>query len=153
MKLRHGGGLPGASARTDQAGAVTPRLLRAWRATDYVANAVPVRIGRRSPAMDALLARIGARTGVFVTAWNPLSRAMPAGWNRRMQRRLSERLRRHVMLPASGSLRRWHEAHLLVAADPRPVVRLARLFRQRGAVLVARHQAARLILLRCGNGP
>jgi hypothetical protein len=34
-----------------------------------------------------------------------------------------------------------------VAADPRPVVRLARLFRQRGVVVVSRHQAARLVLL------
>ncbi len=106
-----------------------------------------VRIGRRSLAMDALLARIGSRTAVFVTAWNPLSRAMPANWNRRMQRCLGERLRRYACLPADGALRRWHEAHLLVAAHPRPVVRLARLFRQRGVVLVARHQAARLALL------
>lgn len=128
---------------------MTPRLLRAWRATDYVADAAVVRIGRRSAAMDALLGRTGARTGVFVTAWNPSSRAMPAGWNRRMQRRLEERLRRHMTFPASGSLRRWHEAHLLVAADPRRVVPLARLFRQGGVVLVARHQATRLVLLRC----
>jgi hypothetical protein len=103
--------------------------------------------------MDALLARRNARTGVFVTAWNPLSRAMPPGWNRRMQQRLSERLRRYVTLPARGSLRRWHEEHLLVAADKRPVMRLARLFRQRGVVLVARHQPARLVLLGSLNGP
>ena len=37
------------------------------------------------PRMDALLARHGARCAVFVTAWNPFSRRMPAGWNRRMQ--------------------------------------------------------------------
>jgi hypothetical protein len=130
---------------------MTPRLLRAWRATDYVVDTVPVRIGRRSAAMDALLARTGARTGVFVTAWNPLARAMPAGWNRRMQRRLSERLRRYVSLQASGSLRRWHEAHLFVASDIRPIVRLARLFRQRGVVLVMRRQRARLVLLSWSN--
>jgi Protein of unknown function (DUF3293) len=138
---------PTAKAQSDETGAVPPRLLRAWRATDYRVDTVLVRIGRRSAAMDALLARIGARTGVFVTAWNPLLRAMPAGWNRRMQRSLSERLRRYVSLPAGGSLRRWHEAHFLVAADKRPVVRLARLFRQRGVVLVTRHQTARLALL------
>jgi hypothetical protein len=126
---------------------VIPRLLRAWRATDYVVGTVLVRIGRRSAAMDALLARIGARTGVFVTAWNPLARAMPAGWNPRMQRHLTERLRRYVSLQAGGSLRRWHEAHLLVAADQQPIVRLARLFRQRGVVLVARRRPARLVLL------
>lgn len=125
----------------------TPRLLRAWRATTYTADGAVVRIGRRSSSMNALLARLGARAGVFVTAWNPFSRAMPAGWNRRMQRCLGERLRRYRSLPADGSLRRWHEAHLLVAADERPILRLARLFRQRGVVLVARHQAARLLVL------
>jgi hypothetical protein len=126
---------------------MNPRLLRAWRATDYVAAGAVVRVGRRCPAMDAVLAAQRARTAVFVTAWNPLSRAMPAGWNRRMQRHLVEHLRRYHYLAGSGSLRRWREGHLLVAADPRPVVRLARRFRQRGVVLVARHQAARLVLL------
>jgi hypothetical protein len=105
------------------------------------------RIGRRSAAVDAVLTRMGTRSGVFVTAWNPNSRAMPAGWNRRVQRCLEARLRRYVRLPADGSLRRWHEAHLLVAGDPRPVLRLARVFRQHGVVLVVRHQAARLALL------
>jgi len=143
----------GAQAQRGPADVVTPRLLRAYCATAYVVDAAVVRIGRRSTAIDALLARTGARAGVFITAWNPLSHAMPAGWNRRMQRRLEERLRRHVTLRAGGSLRRWHEAHLLVAADPRPVVRLARLFRQRGVVLVARHQAARLVLLGRIDGP
>jgi hypothetical protein len=143
---------PETPARREKAGAITPKLLHAWRATDYVVDTILVRIGRRSSAMDVLLARLGARTGVFVTAWNPLSRAMPPGWNRRMQQRLSERLRRYVSLQASGSLRRWHEAHLLVAGDKRPIVRLARLFRQRGVVLVARHQPARLVLLGSLNG-
>jgi hypothetical protein len=138
---------PEGQARQRQPGAVTPRLLRAYRASDYSVGVVVVRIGRRSAAMDALLARLGARTSVFVTAWNPLSRRMPVGWNKRMQRRLSERLRRYVSLPASGSLRRWSEAHLLVVADARPVMRLARIFRQRGLVVLARHQPARLVLL------
>jgi hypothetical protein len=126
---------------------MNPRLLRDYRATNYSVDAVMVRIGRRSASMDALLARMEARTAVFVTAWNPLSRLMPEGWNRRMQHSLVKRLRRYVSRPASGSLRRWHEAHLLVAADPRPIVRLARLFRQRGVVVVSRHQAVRLVLL------
>ena len=138
---------PQAPARPGQAGAVRPRLLRAYYASDYAVGAAVVRIGRRSAAMDALLVRLRARTGVFVTAWNPLSRRMPAGWNDRMQRRLSERLRRYVSLPASGSLRHWHEAHMMVLADPRQVMRLARVFRQRGVVLVAQYRPARLVLL------
>ena len=128
-------------------GAISPALLRAYRATAYVAAGAVVRIGRRSDAMDALLVRAGSRQGVFVTAWNPLSRRMPEGWNRRMQLCLAARLRRCVCVPAEGSLRRWHEAHLLVLGNPRPVLRLARVFRQCGVVVVARGQPARLVLL------
>ena len=69
-----------------------------------------------------------------MTAWNPRSRRMPEGWNRRMQQRLRQRLRRFTVVEAEGSLRRWHEAMLLVAGDPRPVTRLAILFRQRAVV-------------------
>lgn len=126
---------------------VSPRLLRAYRATRYSAAEVELRVGRRSAAMDALLARLGGRTGVFVTAWNPLSRRRPAGWNRRMQSRLAQRLRRWRHLPADGSLHRWHEAHWLVVADLRPVLRLARLFRQRAVVIATLRQPARLHVL------
>jgi hypothetical protein len=97
--------------------------------------------------MDALLTRAGARMGVFITAWNPLSRRMPEGWNRRMQRCLLERLRRHTRFRANGALRRWREEHLLVVADPRPMLRCARLFRQRGVVVVRRGQPVCLSLL------
>src|SRR5215469_5596059 len=112
------------TATTDR---IPPRLLRAYRDTLYHAKGCDVRIGRRAP--DALFALLGSRVGTFVTAWNPRSRRMPEGWNRRMQRRLAERLRLSIVLPADGSLGGWHEAHLLVAGDPRPVLRLARIFR------------------------
>ena len=125
--------------------AIPPRLLRAYRQTNYRALDSVVRIGRRVPA--ALLAPLGGRVAGFITAWNPFSRRMPDGWNDRMQRRLRERLRRHAVLAAEGSLGRWREAMLLVAGDARLVVRLARMFRQCGVVVVQRGRAARLVLL------
>lgn len=131
--------------------AIAPRLLQAYRATDYAVGSTTVRIGRRSPAMDSVLSRLGTRTGVLVTAWNPLSRPMPHGWNRRMQRCLEQRLRRRPMVPASGTLGRWYEVHCLVAGDPRPVLQLARLFRQTAVVLLTQRQPARLALLRRNN--
>jgi len=118
---------------------IAARLLRAFRQTRYTAAGVVVRIGRRD--------RLRPRVAVFITAWNPRSRRMPEGWNRRMQLRLCERLRRYRTLPADGALHRWHEQHLLVVADPRPVLRLARLFRQYSVVISRRGQPARLVLL------
>lgn len=123
-----------------------PRLLRAYRRTRYSAAGVVVRIGCCVP--NALFDQVGAREAVFVTAWNPRSRRMPLGWNARMQQRLAERLRRFAVVPADGTLRRWHEAHLFVAADVRRMLRMARIFRQYGVVAMRRGHRARLELLR-----
>jgi Mg-chelatase subunit ChlD len=122
--------------------AIPARLLRAYRQTDYLAAGTLVRVARRVP--EVFFAAVNARVAVLVTAWNPLSRRMPAGWNQRMQRRLRQCLHRFVVLDASGSLHRWHEAMLLVAGDPRPIIRLAARFRQRAVVILCRGQMARL---------
>jgi len=121
-------------------------LLRAYRQTHYRAGDVDIRIGSCVP--DHVFERLGLREATLITAWNPMSRRMPAGWNRRMQRRLADRLRHIVTMPADGMLRRWHEAHVLAAKDSRWVAHLAHLFRQRGIVVIRRGQRARLVLLR-----
>ena len=72
-------------------------LRAAFLRTGYEAGGVVVRIGRRSGPMDALLRRRGARAAGFVTAWNPFSRPMPLGWNRRLQARLREAARGDVL--------------------------------------------------------
>jgi hypothetical protein len=123
-------------------------LLAAYRRTAYEAGGAVARVGRRSPAVDALLRRLGAREGAFATAWNPWSKPMPAGWNARMMARLREAARRLPVAEGEGRARGWTERHLLVAADPRRVAVLARRFRQ-NAIVVARVGApARLALLR-----
>jgi len=102
--------------------------------------------------MDALLRDHGCRDGVFITAWNPLSRRMPPGWNRRRQIALAERLRRVKVVAGQGRWRGWREAHLLVLAHPERVRRLARLFRQYAVVQVRIGQTVRLIRTSgCGN--
>lgn len=123
---------------------VTPALLRAYRRTAYAAGGAVARIGRRSPALDALLTRHGGRAGGFVGAWNPYSRPMPPGWNRRMDAALRRHARRLPVVPGEGAARGWREEHLLVVADPRRVAVLGRRFRQAAVVVVRRGQAARL---------
>jgi Protein of unknown function (DUF3293) len=134
---------------------VRPALLRAYRRTSYVAAGTTIRIGRRSLAMDHLLLTRGARTAAFITACNPRSRPMPPAWNRRMQKRLRIAVRRHPVLPADGRWRRWCEAHLLVFADPRPMRKLARIYRQNAIVIVRLRQPAQLAptLYRDCRGP
>lgn len=127
------------------------RTLLAWRRTAYLAGGAAARIGRRSAALDAVLARLGGREGGFVTAWNPLGRRMPESWNRRMQARLEQRLRRLPHLAGAGQGRGWTEAHLLIAADKRRVARLGRMFRQLGVVIVWRGGKARILVLPPGG--
>lgn len=124
-----------------------PRMLRAWRATRYTLDGgVPVRVGRRSAAADAVLARLGARCGVILTAWNPFGRRHPPGWNRRAGARLALASRRIPSIRADGRLGAWAEEGLLLACDPRRALPLARRFRQGGVVLLRRGAPARLVL-------
>jgi hypothetical protein len=119
-------------------------LRAAYARTAYEAATIAVRIGRRSAAMDALLRAKGTRAAGFVTAWNPFSRRMPRGWNERMLARLREAARGRVLAEGWGSARSWSERHLLIAGDPRWLMRLARRFQQNALVVVARGQPARL---------
>ena len=124
------------------------RMLAAYRRTGYEAAGAVARVGRRAAAVDALLRRLGAREGAFVTAWNPWSRRMPAGWNARMIARLREASRRLPSAEGEGRGRGWSERHLLLAAGPRRAAVLARRFRQNAIVAARIGAPARLVALR-----
>jgi Protein of unknown function (DUF3293) len=124
---------------------VTPLLYRAYRMTDYTVAGITLRIGRRSAAMDRLLAARHQREAAFITAYNPFSRRMPPGWNRRMQNNLMRAARRWPILPADGQWRRWHESHLVILAPCHCVMVLARRFRQYGIVIHRSGQPTQLI--------
>ncbi len=121
-----------------------PGLRRAYARTAYEAAGAVARIGCRSPGIDAILGRLGVRQGGFVTAWNPFSRRMPPGWNRRMQVLLEQAARRLPMARGWGEGRGWAEAHLLVGGDPRRLWQLAQCFRQNAIVTVRIGRVARL---------
>jgi hypothetical protein len=123
------------------------RLLRAYRDTRYEACGIALRIGLRCAPMDTMLRALGGRHGGFITAWNPASQRLPDAINRRRQNRLAGCLRRVRFVQAQGSLRRWREDHLLVAADPRLLAVLARRFGQHAIVVLRARQPARLLLL------
>jgi hypothetical protein len=115
----------------------------AYFRTEYEAAGVVVRIGRRSAAMDGLLR---GRRAAFVTAWNPMSRRMPRGWNERMLARLRQAARGRIVAEGWGSARGWAERHLLIEGDPRALITLARRFRQVAIVVVAPGRKARLLV-------
>ena len=65
-------------------------LILAYLATDYVVfskgRTVSIRVGQRSLIVDALLTRMGARTGAFITAWKPFSKSQSVGTNAQRER-------------------------------------------------------------------
>lgn len=114
---------------------------------------VEVRVGARSPALDAGLAALGAASWAIVTADNPGSRRLPAGENRRRRRELAAALDRAGWrhLPACGldPDGRWPpEPGWLVCGAPRgELIALAGRFGQ-AAILAGRvGEVARLVWL------
>lgn len=131
---------------------VGPRLARGWRITRYEAAGEAIRLGRRSPGIDRLLAAAGVRHGAFVGAWNPLSRQRPRRWNDVMLARLRRLARRAGVTFHEGAGRAerpaWAEEHLLILADWRRCAVLARRFRQHAILLVRLRAPSRLRVLR-----
>lgn len=123
-------------------------MRRAYLRSRYEVGGVTFFVGRRSPGMDRLLSAHGCTAATFVTAFNPFSRRMPPGWNRRMQARLAAATRRFTTLQGKGGWHNWWEAHFLLFGEPRPALRLARRFRQNAVVVVRLRQPVRLVLLR-----
>ena len=71
-------------------------LLEAYRTTRFVAydghREVVAIVGEHAPQMDALLHRLAARSGVFITAWNPRSVVLSPELNAAAAGRLQARV-------------------------------------------------------------
>ena len=127
--------------------ALPPKLRAAYLRTVYRVGPTEIRIGKRGYRTDNLVHSMGVRSCVLFTAWNPMSRKMPEGWNRRMQRQLGQLTRHWHTAVGLGGDARWAEEHVLVAADPRLCLKLARRFRQRAVVELRRGQQPALVVL------
>jgi Protein of unknown function (DUF3293) len=138
--------------------AATARFRAAYLATHYVAltpaGPLTLCIGRRSAALDRLLASQGARVAACVTAFNPGSRPRGCSANRAAHRRLLALVRRggwpHRPYEARDPGGVWSvEAGLLIfGLGPAQARRLGRCFRQNAIVQFRRGQAPRLVALR-----
>lgn len=112
-----------------------PDLLAAYLATGYtilpggkMAEGLPipeegivVRIGAISQELDRLMAFLGARTAVFVTAWNPASRPTDAAANeaagRALAREVAERGWRALPQEGRGDAGDWPPEPGLLVLD------------------------------------
>ncbi len=74
------------------------RLLQAYRKTSFFADTrvgrLELRIGSLCPRLEELLANLGARSWVYLTAFNPRSERLSDEENQNRHRRLVERVER-----------------------------------------------------------
>jgi hypothetical protein len=128
----------------------SPELLAAYRRTRYLAGdgGAFATVGERSGSIDALLEAHGARSGVFVTAWNPGSGVRDAAANRAANARLEADLAPWRHLPHEGvGDGGWREEGFFVLDLPEgTAVDLARRYGQVAIVAVRRGEPARLVL-------
>jgi hypothetical protein len=122
----------------------------AFRASVYRVGGAQARIGRRSAGIDAVLAQLGVREALLLTAWNPGGRRQPPGWNRIAEARLRAALRGRAWLPAESGLRDWREPMHLAVLAPGAARHLGRRFRQ--AALVRLRRADRAVLVWLARG-
>ena len=116
-------------------------------------EAIDLRIGRRSAALDRLLAKHGATTWVFLTATNPGSRRLTDAENRRRTRNLAATLarRRWPRLRGEGldPTGRWppEPSYLVLDAPLDSVLNLAARLGQAAIVAGRLRSSARLVWL------
>jgi len=142
------------------AGAGVP--LAAFLDSDYVVidggREVVVRIGRASAELNALLVRHGAGHGVFITGWNPLSRAQPpalnAAANVRMMQEFAGRAVAALPHVGRGGDGAWAEhGFFALDLDREEALALAVAFGQFAIVLAVYEEPAALLLTTLAESP
>jgi hypothetical protein len=131
-------------------------LLEAYRTTRFVAydgdRQVVATIGEHALAMDALLERLAARSGVFITAWNPRSVVLSPERNAAAAGRLAARVAAEGFrtLPHRGFSAdpSWHaeEGLFVLDIDFAYAVAMAADFGQNAVTAVSLGQLASLLL-------
>jgi Protein of unknown function (DUF3293) len=125
-----------------------------YRRAFYRANVrgeeIEIRVGKRTPALDGVLARKGKRRWAFLTACNPSARLLGPAENRVRTRALKSALRNAKYLFFAGKggsdAGNWpgEESFLVVGIGQREADRLRRRFCQDAIVTGTRGGFARL---------
>jgi hypothetical protein len=133
-------------------------LVLAYRATEYVAyddsRNFLVRIGHHSLVIDELLARMKARSGAFITAWNPFSKSLAAGanayWDRELKSYLGARGFAFLAGEGRGEIGEWPAESSIFAfgMSRTQAATIGRRFRQNAIVYVPLGRPAELVMLR-----
>jgi hypothetical protein len=137
---------------------ITPDLWAAYRATNYAIQypegELIVRIGLRNPELTALMAEQAARSGAYLTAWNPYSQIVTteanAAANTLLESILDQAGLRHLPCLGQDPTGQWtaEPGFWILDADRRWLQRLGRRFSQNALVFAGPNGVPRLLNLR-----
>lgn len=132
-------------------------LWQAYRSTRFEASTptglVVIRIDQIHPQLDKILVELEGEEWAFITAWNPLSSALPLDENRLRNREMESflRSREYRFYPGRGipADSGWEpeESFLVIALSRESAVGIGRRFGQNAVVWGTRGGAA--VLLDC----
>lgn len=136
---------------------VDKTLWQAYRSTRFEASTqmglAVIRIDQVNPELDRLLVELEGEEWAFITAWNPLSSALPLEENRVRNREMESLLRSngYRFYPGRGipadSIWDPEESFLVIGMSRESAVGIGREFGQNAVVWGARGEAA--VLLDC----
>lgn len=137
---------------------ISPTLLAAYRATDYAIQRpegeLIVRVGAHDPELTAFQEAKSARSGAYLTAWNPYSQISTPEANAAANNLLEASIAHAGLeyLPCLGRdpTGQWpaEPGFWILGGDRRWLCRLGRQFRQNAMVFVGPSARPRLICLR-----
>lgn len=129
-------------------------LWKAFEETHYIVHHKPpftLRIGRSCPELDALLLAAGHDCATFITAWNPMCKALDIAENRQRQQCLADELAKRKLstLPGIGQhpSNGWQgeESFLVLGLQLEAARALAKAYGQLAYVWIGLCQPAQLI--------
>ena len=135
---------------------MSPDLLAAYENADYTVLVEPelvLKIGEKSPRLDALMARAGAETAAYITAANPGGNQRPAAENRTANSVLGDLIAAsgYPHFPGEGRDPDSHwaaeESFLVLGIYRDNAKLLGRLFGQNAVVFVEIGKAPELVVL------
>ena len=132
-------------------------LVSAYKATHYVAynkGCDVIRIGYHSLAVDRLLVRMRAKSGAFITAWNPFGKCLSfeanKHWDRELKRYLSVHGFAFLEGEGRGRIGKWPPESSILAFEisRAEASAIGRKYRQNAVVYVPSGRPAELVMLR-----
>jgi hypothetical protein len=130
---------------------LTKELIESYKATSYRVPALnlDIHIGKMSPRLNEILNEYQAETWAFITAWNPESKLLTTGENKRRNKELRGKLKGYMIFDGIGIPENsdWtpEESYLVMGISKQQSTQLGRMFEQNAILFGKKFGLAKLI--------